>query len=423
MLRKQALINLAFAVPKNRKPKFDLTLRILDLTNIPLLAGTATVRWHLSSSTTADHRGRTPSTPISEHKAIWEYEKTLPVRLTIDKLGNLQECDLHFEILQEFDGGGGGRGSRVHLGNVKLNLAEYTRIPDSGAELQDESEEEGTITRRYLLQDSKINSTLKISIRMRQTEGDVNFQAPPLKSAMVVGGIAGVLTTENGALSHHGSGAPGEGDDIPSITSKTRELSEAQDIYRRTLAATWACQAGELAPDTLIENLFAGGDGGRPQSSSGGAGKHQGHGNPARLGGRDTSMNSSSSSDEPRRTYQPVNTPRPTHQNLLTPQMAFSSTPATSHHGSSHSHTSHKRGTSRDSPNMNLNHSLNMTPLAGSGNSGSAAGAVSGRSSIDQQIQQSQAEQGRRGRGAADYSEFTEFDLRDDLRSWRVGVK
>merc|ERR1712000_516053 len=96
-----------------------------------------------------------------------------------------------------------------------------------------------------------VNSTLKIGIKMKQTEGDTNFIAPPLKSAMVIGGIAGVLNAE-----------AGEGDDIPSITSKTRELSEAQDIYRRTLAATWACQAGELPPDKLVEDLFAGGDGG-----------------------------------------------------------------------------------------------------------------------------------------------------------------
>ncbi|KIW73257.1 hypothetical protein, variant [Phialophora macrospora] len=407
-------------VPKNRKPKFDLTLRIIDLTNIPLVTGTATVRWHLSSSSTADHRGRTPSAPIFEHKATWEYVKTMPVRLTIDKNGNLQECDIHFEVLQEFHDG--GRGGRVHLGNVKLNLAEYTRVPDQGPDRdpQDEGEEEGSITRRYLLQDSKINSTLKIGILMRQTEGDMNFIAPPLKSAMVVGGIAGVLTTEAGVLAGTGGA---EGDDIPSITSKTRELSEAQDIYRRTLAATWACQAGELAPDKLIEDLFAGGDGGRPPSSPK---KFSGsnHPNPARLGRREESMNSSSS-DEPRRNphtnpqpRHPSTTPRPgllTPQTFLTPQMAVA--------GSNSQPQGHRRGASRDSitpsatPNLNLNLSI-QTP-AGSG----ANSAVSGRSSIDQQVQQSQAEHGNRRRGQVELQEYTEFELRDDLRSWSVRVR
>ncbi|OAL30089.1 hypothetical protein AYO20_08892 [Fonsecaea nubica] len=382
MLRKQALINLAFSVPKNRKPKFDLILRIIDLTNIPLIYGTACVRWHLSSSNAAEHRGRTDKAPIEEHKATWDYWKEIPVRLTIDKTGMLQECDIHFEVLQEFHEG--GRGGRVHLGNVKLNLAEYTRLPDlppADRDPQDEADD-GSITRRYLLQDSKVNSTLKIGIRMRQTEGDSNFIAPPLRSAMVVGGIAGVLTTE-----------AGEGDDIPSITSKTRELSEAQDIYRRTLAATWACQSGELPPDKLVENLFAGGDGGvRPQSSSSKASnqqqqqreQQQQHPQNTRLGLREE--NGSSSSDEPRR---PV-TPR----QFLTPQVFAS--------GISQGQ-GHRRGSSRDSPTLQT----------------TAAGAVSGRASIEQQVHASQQEHRRRDR--SEYHEFTEFDLRDDLRSWEIG--
>ncbi|KIW95771.1 uncharacterized protein Z519_02835 [Cladophialophora bantiana CBS 173.52] len=378
MLRKQALINLAFSVPKNRKPKFDLTLRIIDLTNIPLIYGTACVRWHLSSSNAAEHRGRTDKAPIEEHKATWDYCKEIPVRLTIDKTGMLQECDIHFEVLQEFQEG--GRGGRVHLGNVKLNLAEYTRLADlspSDRDPQDEADD-GSITRRYLLQDSKVNSTLKIGIKMRQTEGDSNFIAPPLRSAMVVGGIAGVLTTE-----------AGEGDDIPSITSKTRELSEAQDIYRRTLAATWACQAGELPPDKLIENLFAGGDGRRAQPSSSKANQQQQQQQQqqhTRLGSREE--NGSSSSDEPRR---PV-TPR----QLLTPQMAAG--------GQGHGQ-GHRRGSSRDSPTLQT----------------AATSAVSGRSSIEQQVHASPQDHRRRDR--PDYHEFTEFDLRDDLRSWQVRVR
>ncbi|KAJ9620734.1 hypothetical protein H2204_012144 [Knufia peltigerae] len=367
MLRKQALNNVTFVVPKNRKPKFDLTLHVIDLTNIPLIYGTASVRWHLPSSTAAEHRGRTDKAAILEHRATWDYSKEIPVRLTIDKTGMLQECALHFEILQEFHEG--GRGGRVHLGNVKLNLAEYARLPEEAITDRDpqEDNEEGGITRRYLLQDSKVNSTLKIGIKMKQTEGDTNFIAPPLKSAMVIGGIAGVLTTE-----------AGEGDDIPSITSKTRELSEAQDIYRRTLAATWACQSGELPPDKLIEDLFAGGDGGRLPSAPNNPGLRQ------RLGLREESMNSSSSDE----TKRPV-TPR---DQLLTPQAA--------------SQGGHKRTGSRESPNR--------TPTIHNS-------TVSGRSSIEQQMQASQQEHRRREKH--EWDERSEFELREDLRSWQVRVK
>jgi hypothetical protein len=85
------------------------------------------------------------------------------VRLTIDRNHALQDCEISFEIFQEFSST--GRGDRLLLGNIKLNLAEYV----------DKSEDPECVMRRYLMQDSKINSTLRVGITMRQTEGDRNF--------------------------------------------------------------------------------------------------------------------------------------------------------------------------------------------------------------------------------------------------------
>lgn len=323
----------------------------------------------MPSSSAAEHRGRTDKADIRDHKATWEYTKELAVRLTIEKTQVLQECDIHFEIIQEYQQG--ARGGRVVLGNVKLNLAEYTQLPELSAserDPQDESED-GSITRRYLLQDSKINSTLKIGVRMKQIEGDANFIAPPLKSAMIAGGIAGVLSTE-----------AGDGEDMPSITSKTRELSEVQDLYRRTLAATWACQSGELAPDKLIEDLFAGGDGGQLPSAA--PTPRLGHA--AGLVSRDESLGSSSSDAESRRTVTPRH---------LTPDMAR------------HGHYGHRRRGSSE---------VTTTTM-------SQSSTISGRSSLDQQMQQSQKE--RRRQKPDDSKELTEFDLREDLRSWQVEVR
>ena len=56
----------------------------------------------------------------------------------------------------------------------------------------------------------------------------------------------------------------GEADDlghVPSMSSKTREIGELHDMYRRTLAASWTAQHGELPADQCIEDIFAGGDG------------------------------------------------------------------------------------------------------------------------------------------------------------------
>lgn len=52
--------------------------------------------------------------------------------------------------------------------------------------------------------------------------------------------------------------------DMPSLSTKSREAGEAQDLYRRNLAAHFNAQPGELRADECIENIFAGGDGWGP---------------------------------------------------------------------------------------------------------------------------------------------------------------
>lgn len=84
----------------------------------------------------------------------------------------------------------GGRGEKITLGHVELNLAEYVDESEMGAD-----GDEGVV-RRYLMQGSKINSTLRIGICMKQIDGERNFSAPPLKSAAVFGGIAGIMAGE-----------------------------------------------------------------------------------------------------------------------------------------------------------------------------------------------------------------------------------
>jgi hypothetical protein len=54
------------------------------------------------------------------------------------------------------------------------------------------------------MKDSKINSTLKIGIYMRQTEGDKNYIAPALKTAQVFSGIAGIMAGEQAELEDNG---------------------------------------------------------------------------------------------------------------------------------------------------------------------------------------------------------------------------
>ncbi|KKK26227.1 hypothetical protein ARAM_005239 [Aspergillus rambellii] len=225
-------------VPKNRRPRFELDLRIIDLNNIPLVSGTTCVKWRLPSSTSNETHGSTDRALILDHRASWNYEKTFQIRLTIDRNQTLNECDMVFEVQQEFSSG--GHNEKNLLGRVKINLSEYV----------DKSDDDDGIVRRYLMQDSKINSTLKIGIAVRQVEGDRNFTTPPLKSAMAFGGITGVVASEQAEADDLGQ--------LPSINTQSREIADMQEMYRRTLAASWISRSDELPADKLIEELFAG---------------------------------------------------------------------------------------------------------------------------------------------------------------------
>ncbi|KAM0720414.1 hypothetical protein Q7P37_004550 [Cladosporium fusiforme] len=263
-------------VPKSRRAKFDLTLHIHDLNNVPLVTGSSFVRWHLPSSRAAEHRGRTHKCPIKDHRVQYDYEQQIPIRLTVSKEGMLQEYLADFEVQQEYSTS--GKNERITLGKLKLNLAEYVEASENQSPgspgLAPEAE---GVVRRYLMQDSKINSTLKIGIHMRYVEGTRDFTAPPLRTAPVFGGIAGIISSSEPVSTGHGAGAHANSDNaaldggdgpVPSLSVNSREAGEMQDMYRRTLAAYWSAQPGELKADEAIEDIFAGGDGwgrtGRP---------------------------------------------------------------------------------------------------------------------------------------------------------------
>lgn len=280
----------------------------------------------------------------------------------------LQESILELEVVQEYSGS--GRGERITLGHVKLNLAEYVEQSD----LSPSDAEDPGVTRRYLMQDSKINSTLKLGIYMRQIEGDKNFVAPALKTAQVFSGIAGIMAGEqaDGEESNGGSVPYTSRREIsltviatPSLNTKSREAGELQDMYRRTLAAYWSAQPGELKADECIEDIFAGGDGWGDREKPY---AHQ-RGHPMRLNGGDSS--GSLSDNDSRHMRSSSSTLRKSHETLR-PSDA------------------RKRPVS---PN------------------------VRGRGSLEQQAHQMKAEAERNRHHP--HHEVDEFRLREDLCSWQ----
>ncbi|PHH66368.1 hypothetical protein CDD81_7423 [Ophiocordyceps australis] len=271
-------------IGKARKAKFELHLKIYDLNNVPLVSGTSFVKWHLDSSIHAEHRGRTAKCPIANHRVDYGFGKVVPsVRISIDKNNMLAECPIVFEVMQEF-----ALSEKITLGTVRFNLGEYveeseavakdtqpaSRKPKGATDMalstsptpsgppdnaRDGRAQDGVI-RRHLMQDSKVNSTLKIGILMLQVDGDRNFIAPALKSAPVFGGIAGLMGPEQ---------AEDDIGPLPNV-SKSRDVTEVHDLYRHALAASWLRQPAEPAIDECIEDIFANGNGWhRPETHDG----------------------------------------------------------------------------------------------------------------------------------------------------------
>ena len=142
-------------------------------------------------------------------------------------------------------------------------------------------------------------------------------------------------------------------------------------MYRRTLAASWAAQAGELPADQCIEDIFAGGDGWGRQEQS----------------GQTPSLRPSDESTEERDSEGDRTTVR--------------------RQGNTSSDYGSRLGTKpRHTPSNSQDHGRR------------GANGVSGRLSIEHQVQSGASESIKHGFERA--HEVDEFSIREDLRSWEI---
>ncbi|KAI8339530.1 N-terminal C2 in EEIG1 and EHBP1 proteins-domain-containing protein [Chlamydoabsidia padenii] len=151
-------------ISKHRKVDFDINLVIQDITNIPLVSGSYFVKWRLRNATHST--GVTTKEPIKDHTVEWYASVTTKVELVISKQHLLQPCELKLEIYKEVGGTGAGK----QMGSLSINMSEYATS--------------GPVTRRYLLEECKFNSFIKLAIDMKQvTNVDEPFDVPPLTKA------------------------------------------------------------------------------------------------------------------------------------------------------------------------------------------------------------------------------------------------
>lgn len=103
------------------------------------------------SYSSSPSKGMTSYVKLREHSVEWEQPVSVVVRMDVERdTLDLLPNELKLVIMQRVIPGDPDAPHNPRLGAVSLNLAEYV-----GA---------GSVTRRYLLRDSKTNATLKVTI-------------------------------------------------------------------------------------------------------------------------------------------------------------------------------------------------------------------------------------------------------------------
>ncbi|KAH3666682.1 hypothetical protein WICMUC_005499 [Wickerhamomyces mucosus] len=292
-------------LPSKRSPRFLLELSIEELTNIPKLSGSCYIKWNIRDSQV---KGKTPRKHIKDYKAVWNYESSHDIRLTIGKDKILNNKIIQFRIYTENhlhsnhsgpfeithgdsnninrNGNTNGKHKRSssdtikhnpsHLpvgknliGKLEIDLSEFTVFQES-------------VSRRYLLKESKINCILNLKINMELIQGErSSFIPPPIKYK----GLSGVFSND----SSHGYSASisGSGSGSNSVlayphsnyssnvkdtsnTSSSEKFFRASAInndpvisklYQQLFEVSWDIRPGEFNAYESVEDINNGGDG------------------------------------------------------------------------------------------------------------------------------------------------------------------
>ncbi|KAL0945897.1 hypothetical protein HGRIS_012181 [Hohenbuehelia grisea] len=128
-------------------------------------------------------RGLTPYIPLRDHKVLWEHTVDIAVKMDVERdTHRLMASELKLEVMQRVLPNDPNAPHQPRLGVIRLNLAEYA-TPEA-------------VTQHYLLQKSKTNATLRLTVALEQIGGDRSFIAPPLSRSGVLAGVRGVLDSE-----------------------------------------------------------------------------------------------------------------------------------------------------------------------------------------------------------------------------------
>ncbi|KAI8884709.1 hypothetical protein K501DRAFT_332511 [Backusella circina FSU 941] len=209
-------------ISKNRKVNFEVGIIIRDIVNVPLVSGSYYVNWKLKHATHT--AGSTARVQIKDHQVIWNHPIATMSQLLIQKQNVLGPCELKLEIYQT---------AGKEIGSLVINLSEYAGL--------------GVATERYLLENCKFNSSIKLTLRMNLKSEGSHFLTPPLSRKQIF-------------------------KDIPTIIQERKERTKKVDVSHsiKTLHTIRKSQSAmslpkycriqaidEPSPADLVEQLFA----------------------------------------------------------------------------------------------------------------------------------------------------------------------
>jgi len=132
----------------------------------------------------AEPKGTTEWQPLRSFNVKWNQKMSAVVQMDVHReTGDLLPNPLKLVAMQRVIQGDVDAPQQPRLGAVYLNLAEYA--------------DAGSVTRRYLLRESKTNATLKLTIQLTHIGGTKDYRPPPLRKGEIMADVSGLLSNND----------------------------------------------------------------------------------------------------------------------------------------------------------------------------------------------------------------------------------
>ncbi|KAJ3986852.1 hypothetical protein F5890DRAFT_1406489 [Lentinula detonsa] len=126
-------------------------------------------------------RGMTPFYKLKDHAVVWDHHLDVVIKMDVDReTSELMPNEFKLVVMQRVIPGDPDAPRNPRVGALYLDLSEYAGV---GKE----------VTRSYLLRDTKMNATVKLTIYLEHVGGDANYIAPPLPKGEIFNGVADLL--------------------------------------------------------------------------------------------------------------------------------------------------------------------------------------------------------------------------------------